>query len=126
MRASPAGDNPAASGSVRTALSASEWLATISINAANSGALSWRCANMRTSQRILIYYLSFKRRDTGLAPVVVRFDLVIPGCALLGADPEASTVRGSGFRVRAEEARPGMTAYDDVLPQVPLPGSISA
>jgi hypothetical protein len=35
---------------------------------------------------------------------------VIPGCALLGADPESSTMHGSGFRVRAEEARPGMTA----------------
>src|SRR3954452_3442472 len=123
MRASPAGDNPAASRAFRTALFASEWLATISVNAANSGALSWRCADMRTSQRILIYCLLFKRRETDLTPVVVRFDLVIPGCALLGADPESSTVRGSGFRVRVEEARPGMTAYDDVLPQVPLPGS---
>src|SRR3954452_2831923 len=35
--------------------------------------------------------------------------LVIPGCALLGADPESSAMHCSGFRVRAEEARPGMT-----------------
>ncbi|MEA2940601.1 MAG: hypothetical protein QOD09_1130, partial [Bradyrhizobium sp.] len=47
----------------------------------------------------------------GLDPAIHRFDLVIPGCALLGADPESSTVHCSGFRVRAEEARPGMTVY---------------
>src|SRR4051812_46105379 len=35
---------------------------------------------------------------------------VIPGCALLGAGPESLTPsRGYGFRVRAEDARPGMT-----------------
>jgi hypothetical protein len=47
----------------------------------------------------------------GLDPAIHRFDLVIPGCALLGADPESSTVHCSGFRVRAEVARPGMTVY---------------
>src|ERR1700731_4151794 len=36
--------------------------------------------------------------------------IVIPGCALLGADPESrQEYRVAGFRVRAEEARPGMT-----------------
>jgi cell wall-associated NlpC family hydrolase len=46
--------------------------------------------------------------------------LVIPGCALLGADPESSTMHRSGFRVRslsdkidfvnfAQSSRPGMT-----------------
>jgi hypothetical protein len=50
-------------------------------------------------------------------------DLVIPGCALLGADPESSTVHCSGFRVRslsnkidfvnfAQSSRPGMTEQD--------------
>src|SRR5882757_5995124 len=45
---------------------------------------------------------------------------VIPGCALLGADPESSTVHRSGFRVRSPSdkidfvnfalcSRPGMT-----------------
>jgi hypothetical protein len=37
--------------------------------------------------------------------------LVIPGCASLGADPESRTEHCSGFRVRAEEARPGMTEH---------------
>jgi hypothetical protein len=48
------------------------------------------------------------------------FNLVIPGCALLGADPESSTMHCSGFRVRspsdkidevnfAQGSRPGMT-----------------
>jgi hypothetical protein len=31
---------------------------------------------------------------------------VIPGCALLGADPESSTVHCSGFRVRAKRRAP--------------------
>jgi hypothetical protein len=50
----------------------------------------------------------------------ILFDLVIPGCALLGADPESSTEHCSGFRVRspsdkidfvnfARGSRPGMT-----------------
>jgi intracellular septation protein len=33
----------------------------------------------------------------------------------LGADPESSTVHCSGFRVRAEEARPGMTINKEIL-----------
>jgi hypothetical protein len=50
----------------------------------------------------------------------IRPNLVIPGCALLGADPESSTMHCSGFRVRslgdkidfvnfAQNSRPGMT-----------------
>src|SRR3954451_1591135 len=40
----------------------------------------------------------------------LKTSTVIPGCALLGAGPESITPnRGYGFRVRAEEARPGMT-----------------
>jgi len=39
-------------------------------------------------------------------------DLVIPGCALLGADPESSTALWSGFRVRSLCSRPGMTVCD--------------
>jgi hypothetical protein len=31
---------------------------------------------------------------------------VIPGCALLGADPESSTMNCSGFRVRAKTRAP--------------------
>jgi hypothetical protein len=31
---------------------------------------------------------------------------VIPGCALLGADPESSTMHCSGFRVRAKTRAP--------------------
>jgi hypothetical protein len=31
---------------------------------------------------------------------------VIPGCALLGADPESSTAQASGFRVRAKRRAP--------------------
>jgi hypothetical protein len=56
----------------------------------------------------------------GLNPAIHRFNLVIPGCALSGADPESSTVHCSGFRVRslsdkidfvnfARSSRPGMT-----------------
>src|SRR5882762_7418317 len=42
----------------------------------------------------------------------VIFSLVIPGCAHLRADPESRRlVDNPGFRVRAEEARPGMTSY---------------
>jgi hypothetical protein len=36
----------------------------------------------------------------------IFFDLVIPGCALLGADPESSTVHCGGFRVRAKTRAP--------------------
>jgi|ERR1700730_1150774 hypothetical protein len=34
-------------------------------------------------------------------PAIIPFDLVIPGCALLGADPESSAMHCSGFRVRS-------------------------
>jgi hypothetical protein len=46
------------------------------------------------------------------------FDLVIPGCAPLGADPESSTTHCSGFRVRSLCSRPGMTVVD--TPVIPI------
>jgi hypothetical protein len=36
----------------------------------------------------------------------LRAKLVIPGCALLGAAPESSTMHCSGFRVRAKTRAP--------------------
>jgi hypothetical protein len=46
----------------------------------------------------------------GAMSEAVQFLTVIPGCAHLGADPESrQEYRVAGFRVRAEEARPGMT-----------------
>jgi hypothetical protein len=47
-------------------------------------------------------------------------DLVIPGCALLGADPESSTMHCFWIRVRSLCSRPGMTVEDEyaVKPRV--------
>jgi len=50
-----------------------------------------------------------ERGDFDVADEAVSGWFVIPGCALLGADPESSTVHCSGFRVRSLCSRPGMT-----------------
>jgi hypothetical protein len=42
----------------------------------------------------------------GVAVNLADGDAVIPGCALLGADPESSTMHRSGFRVRSQELAP--------------------
>jgi hypothetical protein len=41
-----------------------------------------------------------------ITPSPSLFNVVIPGCALLGADPESSAEHCSGFRVRAPEGAP--------------------
>jgi hypothetical protein len=51
----------------------------------------------------------------------ILLDLVIPGCALLGADPESSSVHRSGFRVRSLCSRPGMTVSGVAEPGSLLP-----
>jgi hypothetical protein len=45
----------------------------------------------------------------GLDPRIHHFNLVIPGCALLGADPESSTALRFWIPGSREDARPGMT-----------------
>src|SRR5438270_11434744 len=86
MRASAAVDSPDSCGLVSTPLSASAWLATSSVNAANSGALNLRCANMKPPCEFDPLYYSLKRREPYLAPLLAE-------SVMAGLDPAIHLLR---------------------------------
>jgi hypothetical protein len=68
-----------------------------------------RCAGglLKYNHHIITTPRSGRDGEPTTTPPSSREDVnvcVIPGCALLGADPESSTVHCSGFRVRASKS----------------------